>query len=237
MTRKPPLETYMTNDDLKSPRKRLLAEITEDAVRTTSFTGRTSFSPNVMRALEQVPRERFVPEPARHSAYENRPLSIGHNQTISQPYIVALMTDLLDLKSSDRVLEIGTGCGYQTAMLATLSAEVYTIELIPELQEGARKRLSVMGHTNIQYRIGNGWSGWAGQAPFNAIIVTAAADETPAALTAQLGSRGRMVVPIGRQHEPQFLTRLIRDSDGVMQEERGLPVAFVPLVKIVPDNS
>jgi protein-L-isoaspartate(D-aspartate) O-methyltransferase len=219
------------NDDLSWNRQRLVAEIEADARRTADLTGRAVFSERVLRAIGTVPRETFVPESARRNAYANRPLSIGHGQTISQPYIVALMTDLLDLNSGDRVLEIGTGCGYQTAILAELAAHVFTIEVVPELQAESRERLKALGYRNISFRIGDGWHGWPEEAPFDAIVVTAAPATLPPALTAQLAIGGRLLVPVGRQHETQLLTRILRREDGRLVEERSLPVAFVPLVK------
>lgn len=219
------------DDDLSWKRQRLVAEIKTDALRTANHTGRAVLSQRVLEAIGTVPRETFVPESARRNAYANRPLSIGHGQTISQPYIVALMTDLLDLSSSDRVLEIGTGCGYQTAILAELAAQIFTIEVIPELQAEARERLKALGYNNISFRLGDGWQGWAEEAPFDAIIVTAAPATLPPALTTQLATGGRLLVPVGRQHEAQLLTRILRREDGGLTEERGLPVAFVPLVK------
>ena len=219
------------DDDLSWNRQRLVAEIKTDAQRTADHTGRAVFSQRVLEAIGTVPREKFVPEGAQRNAYANRPLSIGHGQTISQPYIVALMTDLLNLRPTDRVLEIGTGCGYQTAVLAELAAHVFTIEHIPELQMEARDRLEALGYDNISSRLGDGWRGWPGKAPFDAVIVTAAPATLPSALTAQLATGGRLLVPVGRQHETQFLTRILRREDGELEEERGLPVAFVPLVK------
>ncbi|MEE2689383.1 MAG: protein-L-isoaspartate(D-aspartate) O-methyltransferase [Pseudomonadota bacterium] len=227
----------MINDHFKRYRERLLQEVATDAAKTANYTGRASFSPDVLAALGRLQREHFVPAPARRNAYENRPLPIGYGQTISQPFIVALMTDLLDLRSTDRVLEIGTGCGYQTAMLAELVAEVFTVEVITKLQEGARDRLSSIGYTNIRYKIGDGWTGWPKEAPFDAIIVTAAASAIPRVLTAQLGRGGRMVVPVGQQNETQFLMRRTRKPNGALLEERGLPVAFVPLVKNSTGNT
>ena len=219
------------DDDLSWNRQRLVAEIIVDARRTADLTGRGVFSERILGAIGTVPREKFVPEGARRNAYANRPLSIGHGQTISQPYIVALMTDQLDLRPGDRVLEIGTGCGYQTAVLAELAAHVFTVELIPEMQTEARDRLKALGYGNISFRLGDGWRGWPEEAPFDAVIVTAAPATLPPALTAQLAPGGRLLAPVGRQHETQFLTRILRREDGELEEERGLPVAFVPLVK------
>lgn len=219
------------NDAQQRQRERLLAEISADATRTEAYTGRAEFDARVMAALARVPRDAFVPAASRGSAYLNRPLPIGYQQTISQPYIVALMTDLLDLGPDDRVLEIGTGCGYQTAVLAELAAEVFTVEVIGALQEPAERRLAALGYDNIRFSCGDGRLGWPSEAPFDAIIVTAAPRDLPPALPQQLAQGGRMVVPIGGQNRTQFLTRYRRDSDGNLTGEPGLPVAFVPLVR------
>tara|TARA_B100000676_G_scaffold313206_1_gene392235 strand:+ start:3842 stop:4402 length:561 start_codon:yes stop_codon:yes gene_type:complete len=184
-----------------------------------------------MQALAIVPREAFVPKNQRRKAYDNCPLPIGQGQTISQPYIVALMTDLLDIKSDDRILEIGTGSGYQTAVLASLAREVFTVEFIEDLHQSAKERLSALGYKNIQFQLGDGWEGWLDHAPYNAIIVTAAASRVPERLKKQLATGGRLVVPVGYQNETQFITRIILSSDGIHNEERGLPVTFVPLVE------
>lgn len=227
----------MYEAELKHSRERLLAEISDDAARTEHYTGRASFANDVMTAIGQLSREHFIPEHMQNRAYENQPLPIGRGQTISQPFIVALMTELLDLQPTNRVLEIGTGSGYQTAILAELTAEVFTIELIAELQEAARERLLAINHTTIEYRVGNGWTGWPEEAPFDCIIVTAAAIKLPMALSTQLRPGGRMILPIGRQNETQFLTRLTRDKDGYLREKRLLPVSFVPLVDGSTDNT
>jgi protein-L-isoaspartate(D-aspartate) O-methyltransferase len=216
--------------DFEWNRQRLLKEIAADARRTEAYTGRAAFGERVMAAMGRVPREAFVSDGQRRDAYLNRPLPIGHGQTISQPYIVALMSDLLDLRAEDPVLEIGTGCGYQTAVLAELAAAVYTVEVIPALQQAAEARLAELGYANIHFRCGDGWAGWPEEAPFDAIIVTAAPPELPPALPPQLALGGRLLVPIGRQDRSQFLTRFVKNPDGTVTEEAGLPVAFVPLV-------
>jgi len=184
----------------------------------------------VLEALERVPRHRFVPEGQRDFAYLNRPLEIGYGQTISQPYIVALMTELLEIKAGDRVLEVGTGSGYQTAVLAELGADVYTVELVEPLAENARTLLHELGY-QVQTRTGDGCQGWAEQAPFDAIIVTAAIPEVPPALLEQLKAGGRLVIPLGEYDAAQELTLITRDSQGKWQSQPVLPVRFVPLVE------
>ena len=211
-------------------RDALIAEIEAEVSYTSHFLGKSALDPAVIAALRAVPREAFVPDAVRDLAYINRPLSIGHGQTISQPYIVAVMTDMLSLTPQSRVLEIGTGCGYQTAVLAAIAAEVFTIEVIEPLAKAAEARLGALGYRNIRFRVGDGRLGWPEEAPFDAIIVTAAAVETPSTFVDQLGAGGRLVVPLGRQHRTQFLTRIEKDADGTIRKEPMLPVAFVPLV-------
>ena len=171
-----------------------------------------------------------MPASSRPLAYLNRPLSIGHGQTISQPFIVAVMTDLLALAPESRVLEIGTGCGYQTAVLAELAARVYTVEMIAPLAEAARERLQRLGYKNVEFRTGDGREGWPENAPYDAIIVTAAARDRPDALVGQLASGGRMVAPVGRSGLTQRLMLIEKDAEGRIAESGRLPVAFVPLV-------
>jgi protein-L-isoaspartate(D-aspartate) O-methyltransferase len=159
-------------------------------------TGRTTLDPRVLDAMGQVPREEFVPPKQAGSAYKSRPLAIGHGQTISQPFIVALMTELLNLKPTDKVLEVGTGSGYQAAVLSLLARQVYTIEIIPELGNAAAATLGRLGYANIKTKIGDGYQGWPAYAPFDAIIVTAAPARVPAALVEQLKPKGRMIIPV-----------------------------------------
>ena len=210
----------------------LLAEIEAEARDVAAATGRERLSPGVMAALGRVPRDAFVPAELRAMAWDNRPLPIGLEQTISQPFIVALMTDLLDLEPADRVLEIGTGSGYQAALLAELAAEIYTVERVAELSGRARSTLLALGYTNISFRIGDGQAGWPEHAPFDAIIVTAAARRPPAALVEQLAPDGRMIIPIGEAGwwANQTLTLIVKASDGAVNERPLLSVAFVPLV-------
>lgn len=210
--------------------QRLLEEIAREAGETACWTGRAAFSDKVMRAMARVPRHEFVPLPERPFAYDNRPLAIGHGQTISQPYIVAVMTDLLDLTPTDKVLEIGTGCGYQAAVLAELAARVVSLEVVPDLAEQARRRLTRLGYGNIDVHCGDGFRGCPNEAPFDAIIVTAAPAELPPALTEQLEIGGRLVIPIGPRGDTQMLYRCVKQADGTLLEEPKLPVAFVPMV-------
>jgi protein-L-isoaspartate(D-aspartate) O-methyltransferase len=208
----------------------LLRQIADDAAETASWTGRALFSPPVMDAMRWVPRHAFVAEADQRYSYDNRPLAIGFGQTISQPYIVAVMTELLDLDPEDRVLEVGTGSGYQTAVLARLARMVYSLEVVPELAVVARHRLAELGYTNVAVREGDGFEGWPKQAPFQAIIVTAAPMAIPPALVEQLAAGGRLVVPVGPAGDTQMLYRCCKRTDGSLQTERKLPVAFVPMV-------
>ena len=188
-----------------------------------------TFDSRAMGAIARVPRHLFVPKRHRDKAYENVPLPIGHGQTISQPYVVALMTDLLELKRGDKVLEVGTGSGYQAAILAELVDEVYTIEIIEKLAARAAAVLKQQNYGNIQTRVGDGYYGWRGAAPFDAIVVTAAADHIPPPLVRQLKPGGRMVIPVGSRFMVQQLVLLEKDSGGRVSLQQILPVRFVPL--------
>jgi protein-L-isoaspartate(D-aspartate) O-methyltransferase len=185
-------------------------------------------TPAVLKALRETPRHLFVPEALRRSAYSDYPLPIGHGQTISQPYIVASMTDLLGVRRTDKVLEIGTGSGYQTAVLAQLGAKVYSMEIVEPLAKEAAARLKEMGYHNVEVRAGDGYRGWPEQAPFDRIIVTAAPPELPRALIQQLKNGGRMVAPVGR--EWQELVVVDKDLDGHVRQHTEYPVIFVPMV-------
>jgi len=207
----------------------MLQAIRSDARMTASYTGRARLSEAVLAAMEKVQRENFVPEAAQRYAYQNTPLQIGHGQTISQPFIVALMTDLLEPEAGDRMLEIGTGSGYQAAILAELVESVYTVEIIPELAETAAARLESLGYDNVQVRTGDGWHGWPEAAPFDGIIVTAVDEEVPPRLLEQLAVDGRLVLPLGPRFGGQMLTVLTREEDGGFRREDVLPVQFVPL--------
>ncbi len=210
----------------------MLETIRNEARLCTHYTGRPELSPRVLAVMQELPRHRFVPLPMRHAAYDNAALSVGHGQTISQPFIVALMTDLLDLTGEERVLEIGTGTGYQTAILAHLAREVFSVERIPALATAARKRLEELeledrGHVHV----GNGWQGWPEQAPFDAIIVTAAAERIPEPLIEQLAAEGRMVIPLGPPGVSQQLLRIEKSYVGELKVRDMLPVVFVPLIE------
>lgn len=211
-------------------RDKLQAKIVQDTAETSAWTGRSVLSARVLDAMARVPRHEFVHAADRSRAYENRPLSIGYGQTISQPFIVAIMTELLDLQAGDRVLEIGTGCGYQTAVLAELATAVFSIEAVPELAITAEARLQALGYHNVVVRCGDGFLGWPDEAPFNAIVVTAAPDHIPPTLEEQLATGGRMVIPAGLSHEAQMLFRCEKASDGSIVRAQKLPVAFVPMV-------
>ena len=184
----------------------------------------------VLGAMEKVPRHRFVPDHLAPLAYNDHPLPIGSDQTISQPYIVALMTQWAEVKPGDKVLEVGTGSGYQAAVLAEITDRVFSIELKPELAAAAAKRLQALGYGRIQVRTGDGYQGWPAEAPFDAILVTATAPQVPPALKEQLAEGGLLVIPVGYSGSVQHLLRL-RKVKGELQEEDRLPVRFVPLVK------
>lgn len=184
----------------------------------------------VLAAMAQVPRTRFVPEPLRADADADRPLPIGCGQTISQPYVAAYMTEKLRLGGAERVLEVGTGSGYQTAILAFLAEEVFSIEIVPELAERARRvLLDELGLSNVHLRAGDGAQGWPEESPFERIIVTAAAREVPRPLVAQLSPGGRMVIPVGEELDVQWLRVIDKGHDGRSVEADLLPVRFVPL--------
>jgi protein-L-isoaspartate(D-aspartate) O-methyltransferase len=200
--------------------------------------GRDITNRQVLAALSEVPRHEFVPANMRSAAYQDQPLPIGFGQTISQPYIVAFMTQVLDPKPTDRVLEIGTGSGYQAAVLSRLVAEVYTIEIIEELAHRAAADLRRLGFTNVMVRAGDGHRGWPEAAPFDAIIVTCAPDAIPPALVAQLRVGGRMVIPVGDLFSGQDLYLLRKNADGTVERRAVLPVRFVPMTgKPVPPRA
>ena len=187
----------------------------------------------VLEAMRNVRREQFVPAGIRFYATADTPLPIGHDQTISQPYIVAYMTELLELGRDHRVLEIGTGSGYQTAVLATLCDHVYSIEIVPQLAERAKRTLADLGYGNVRVLTGDGYGGWPEHAPFDRIIVTAAPPELPQALIDQLAADGRLVAPVGRNPNSQKIVLVTKDSDGNVRQRGQLPVRFVPMVREV----
>jgi protein-L-isoaspartate(D-aspartate) O-methyltransferase len=216
-------------DDRASERHKMVDAIQRMALSLRHHAGSAGFEPRVLAALRSVRRHEFVSPELSHLAYANRPLPIGHGQTISQPFIVALMTNLLQLKASDRVLEIGTGSGYQAAVLSLLAREVYTVEIIAELGKAAALTLSRLGYANVTTRIGDGYQGWQEHAPYDAIIVTAAPDHVPPPLIAQLKPGGRLVIPVGETF--QELMILAKAADGTTTNTRVVPVQFVPLTR------
>jgi protein-L-isoaspartate(D-aspartate) O-methyltransferase len=215
----------MTEPDFAAMRQRMVAEIAVQTIFLTGRLGRAALDRRVTEIMAKVPRHEFVPFELQPLAYANMPLPIGYEKTISQPFIVALMTDLLDLKPADTVLEVGTGLGYQSAILAEFAQHVYSIELIEELALEARKRLVRQGYANIEIRIGDGRAGWPEHAPFDKIIVTAAPDLVPQTLIYQLKAGGKMIVPAGLPDEQQLLL-LDKDSRGLVSTKEILPVQF-----------
>ena len=209
-----------------------LAELRDRMVRR-QIVGRGIRDTAVVRAMGEVPRHRFVPEAPSAAAYGDAPFPIGHGQTISQPYIVAFMAEAADLRPDDRVLEIGTGSGYGAAVLAEVAGEVYTIEIVPELAERARRVLDEVGYDDVRVRTGNGWLGWPEHAPYDAVVVTAAPDEVPEALVEQLAIGGTLVVPVGDLFQE---LRVLRKTPDDLVEEASLPVRFVPMVE-KPDTA
>jgi len=216
--------------------KRMLADIEMEVEYTRSMIGRTALDPRVMEAMREVPREAFVPEALKPYAYDNGPLPIGHGQTISQPYIVALMTDLLEPKPEHTVLEIGTGSGYQTAILSRLVKQVYSIEVVPELSQTARARFKKLHYDNIECRVGNGAEGWPEHAPYDGILVTAAATHIPEPLVEQLRPGGHLVIPVGLPYMHQDLMRVTKSESGKIHTKDILGVAFVPLREENPEH-
>jgi len=224
--------TGETEETFAAARDRMAREIEQVAHETAATTGRETLAANVMAAMRKVPRHRFVPANLAHAAYENRPLPIGDGQTISQPFIVALMTDLLEPRKDDVVLEVGTGSGYQAAVLAECVGRVYTIEIVRALGERAATLLRELGYGNVETRIGDGYAGWPEAAPFDAIVVTAAPDHVPQPLVDQLKPGGRMVIPVGEQSfGGQELLLLEKSSDGYTIKRNALSVRFVPLTR------
>ncbi|MDT8384682.1 MAG: protein-L-isoaspartate(D-aspartate) O-methyltransferase [Gammaproteobacteria bacterium] len=209
---------------------KMIADIDSEVLYTRKMIGRDALDGRVMAAMRRVPRDKFVPQEMRPYAFTNGPVPIGHSQTISQPYIVALMTDLLAPDRDDVILEIGTGSGYQTAVLSQLVKKVYSMEVIRALSEAATARLKRLGYHNIETCIGNGHNGWPEHAPYDGIIVTAAATHIPEALVEQLKPGGRLVIPVGLTGFHQQLILVEKDQNGETRVSDILAVAFVPLV-------
>ena len=217
------------DDPFAEARAAMVRAVASDAERTAEWIGKERLDPRVMAAMARVPRHLFVPPELQSLAYENRPLPIGYGQTISQPYIVALMTDLLAPQPDDVAFELGTGSSYQAAVLAELVAEVYTVEIVPPLAAGATERLAALGYDNVTVRAGDGYRGWPEHAPFDIIVVTAAASHVPPPLIAQLKPGGRMVIPVGSPFLTQNLLLIEKGEDGAVISRQILPVIFVPL--------
>ncbi|MCI0338294.1 MAG: protein-L-isoaspartate(D-aspartate) O-methyltransferase [Acidobacteria bacterium] len=205
------------SDDFKDRLRRMV----ENQIRARGIENKA-----VLEAMMKVPRHRFVPANYIHLAYEDHPLPIGQDQTISQPYIVAYMTEAAEISKNEKVLEIGTGSGYQAAILGEMAKEIYTIEIIPELAERARQTLTELGYKNVYVKTGNGYEGWAEHAPYDGIVVTAAPDEVPKALLDQLAMNGKMVIPVGVTYQEMKI--ITRTSQG-LSEKRTIPVRFVPM--------
>jgi protein-L-isoaspartate(D-aspartate) O-methyltransferase len=216
---------------MKATREDMLHDIKAEVRYTRELIGREALDERVMQAMGEVPREKFVPPNMKGAAFENGPLPIGHGQTISQPYIVALMTDLLEPEAGHSILEIGTGCGYQTAILSRLCATVYTVEVVRDLGVAAAERLQALGYHNIEFLVGNGYVGWPEHAPYDGIIVTAAASHIPPALVGQLKPGGRLVIPVGEPYGYQNLMLVEKVARDDVRTRTILGVAFVPLVE------
>ena len=223
------VEVQAGGDRFAVARRQMLAEIQATVMDTRPVTGKAQLAPEVMAALGTVPRHQFVPDELHGVAYANRPLPIGHGQTISQPYIVALMTELLDVGGDAVVLEVGTGSAYQAAVLAELVRHVYTMEIIEPLAQEAAARLSRLGVVNVEVKFGDGYFGWPEKGPFDAIIVTAAINHIPPPLVALLRPGGKLVVPVGERFAVQHLLLVHKLNDGRVQVRQILPVRFVPL--------
>ena len=209
----------------------MLRDIEREVAYTRDEIGRDAFAPEVMAAMAAVPREQFVPDYSRGHAFANGPLAIGHGQTISQPYIVALMTDLLAPRPQDTILEIGAGSGYQAAVLAELVRQVYSVEIIAALATAAGERLARLGYANVSVRHADGYHGWPEHAPYDGIIVTAAAPQVPPPLVEQLKPGARLVIPVGMPGSVQELRVVEKDADGAIATRNILLVSFVPLTR------
>ena len=219
------------SEEFREARMQMVNEIEEMVRDTSGYLGKSALNERIIQAMDKVPRHEFVPEDLKSAAYENRPLPIGEDQTISQPYIVALMTDLADIQPDAQVLEVGTGSGYQAAILAELAAHVYTIEIIEPLGIRARATLTRLGYQNVSVRIGDGYHGWMEHAPFDAILVTAAPEQVPQPLIDQLKPGGKLIIPVGSPYRTQSLKVLEKHADGSIHTRDVLPVGFVPLTR------
>ena len=222
-----PVHAQEAQDAFAEPRKRMVK---------TNLSGRGIKDLRVLEVMSRVPRHLFVPRSHQSLAYKDHPLPIGEGQTISQPYVVALMSELLMLKGTERVLEVGTGSGYQAAVLSRLARQVYTIEIIPSLAKGAKERLERLGYSNVQVKIGDGFFGWKDKGPYDGIVVTASAKEIPAPLWSQLQEGGRLVMPLGETSKPQRLVRVTKIK-GKRQVETITGVIFVPMTGEVQQGS
>lgn len=218
--------TAKAEEDYVMARKEMLRLIDED---TRSYLDKEGVDKNVLKVMGEVPRHEFVPDKAKDFAYENRPLSIGYGQTISQPFIVAIMTDLLELTADSRVLELGTGSGYQAAVLSALVQQVFSIEIIEPLGLAAKERLARLGYDNVTVKVADGYYGWEEHAPFDAIIVTAAASHIPPALIKQLKVGGRIMIPVGTMFMTQQLLLVTKQENDELITQQILPVRFVPV--------
>jgi len=215
-------------DNYTVQRQQMVDEIAADARRLVKYIDKDALSERVLHVMGTVPRHLFVPPKLRRNAYENRPLPIGYGQTISQPYIVALMTDLLQPRADHKVLEIGTGSGYQAAVLSGLVKEVYSIEIIDQLGQSSKQVLKDLGYDNVSSRIADGYDGWPEHAPFDSIIVTAGISHIPPPLVRQLKNGGTMVIPVGTSFQTQQLTLVKKDLSGAITTKQIIPVIFVP---------
>jgi len=219
------------DDHFRDSREQMIRLIEADVRDTSHYLGQSSLDTRVLDAMARVPRHEFVPQELADKAYQNRPLPIGYGQTISQPYIVAIMTDLLDIEPGQRVLEVGTGSGYQAAVLAEFGARVWSIEIIEALGEQVKTRLPRLGYDKVAVRLGDGYYGWPEHAPFDAIIVTAAASHVPPPLLQQLKPGARMIIPVGSRFSTQQLVLITRGENDAFITRQVLPVRFVPLTR------
>jgi protein-L-isoaspartate(D-aspartate) O-methyltransferase len=223
------MSTRVEAADWEAARQYMIEEIKVHVIETAGYLGKSKLSDKVLAVMSRVPRHQFVPLSQRLYSYQNRPLAIGYGQTISQPYIVAIMTDLLRPTKDDVVLEVGTGSGYQAAILAGLVKTVYSLEIVPQLAERAAKQLQQAGIQNVETRQGDGYYGWPEAGPFDGIIVTAAGSQIPPPLIEQLKPGGRMMLPVGDSFSVQHLILIEKDAKGRLTTSQILPVRFVPL--------